>query len=93
MARDVMQIFDDIEAVELTYIPREPRRVTDPSNGKTFGWTQWRPPQQSLAATYDEFRRSAIRNLARPEHVAAVADYISGDRDARLSLRAKHAAD
>lgn len=87
----LMQFFDDIEAVELTYVPREPRRIVDPSNGKTFGWTAWRPPQQSLAATYDEFRRLALRSFVRPELAAAVADYIEGDRDARLSLRKKYA--
>ena len=87
----ILQFFDDIETTELLYVPRPPRRIADPSSGRTFGWTQWRAPKQPLAERYNDFKRLALRTFVRPELVADVADYINSDRDGRLALRAKYA--
>lgn len=88
----IIAVFDDIEAVEMTYVPHEPRGIVDPSNGRTFGWVQWRAPKQSLAERYDEIRRAAMR-MSSGQYTADVAAYIDADRDGRLALRAKYATD
>ena len=90
MAHAIIEVFDRIETVELEHVPREPRRIVDPSNGKTFGYVQWRAPKQSLAERYDEIKRAALR-ISYGQFASDVAAYVDAERDGRLALRAKYA--
>lgn len=91
MAHAIIEVFDRIEAIELEHVPHEPIRLVDGS-GRTFGYRQWRRPSKPLAERYDEIRRASLR-LSVGQFAADVAAYIAAERDARLSLRSKYAAD